>query len=1095
MATKLILGCAFVLLIICKLGVCCNIDWLPYDGSCYQASPFELDYTLARRYCQIANGDLAEVENIKTLQFINTLKNFDGQKTYWLKEDSRVTRVAAHECDEDDDTRCPTAIPPNPCPYARMLSIESGEPDDKRSFVCETADRKTQLQCPGGWSLYDSTCYKPMSIQVPYADAVQKCILLKGQLAVFDTEDKQKNAMALVLGRNQTFYVDAKMADTKVMTWSNGVQFTPYSGALRDAPEGENNDCLIFYSDPEHPTLFTWLPLKCETKAYPLCQRSAEILPTTPPSTEPPTTSLPYVCPHGHNWKVHENSQYCFWETTYETERLNWYQARAFCQSYGGDLASYDSEQQEDFGLGGAKGHYRGLWFGLKRGEDDIFRWSDGSVMRYTNWNYNEPKLQSRTKFCVKHGAISATWELDYCGVKRWFVCKAPKVQVQKIPDRPVIQKEPCNITDVSVYSTQWYLHGDYCYMAHEDAKYTWDTANTFCKDNGAHLASIHSFNETDFMLFITSTSPDSDFWIGLSSESVDSPLKWSDGTPVDFENEMENKTLIDSCISFKKTDGAWGVENCNRLLAVMCKRSAHSKTEFSTASPTPDPPGNCQAGWYPYGSKCYWIKGSNHARIASWATAAQACEDMQATLISIHSQSDQDFLTDLVCEREMSTWIGLRTLERGTLFQWRDRSRIDYTNWDANEPQYPKMTLEYEWMVPANEREMCTSMSYEPDSIGKWRLTECTEAHSYICEKPKDVNILEPSEKPFLCPNITGWLKLDTTCYGLFEDPSQEATWLDAQSICRQRGANLVSFKNVGVSNFLKRRYTRKNVYYWTAVREKSVGKYELVTGGSMLYANWMPGQPLSASSVMDNCVASNTDSSWVVKSCREKHQFICEWTPELREKKMPSNSSSRCPTNSTLWTDLGGAACYYAPKYFTESANDAVRTCFIMGGNLASFHSEEEVLQVASYLRNTLKPFVSHVIIGLSKRGDGSYAWLDHTPLDFTYWDEDEPDGAHCVKMRLSDGKWSDTACSTGNREFVCSMPKEQKEDEGEKSETKMNDTSAEEDVATKLTAGAIAGIIICILMLLAVVGLTIYHLCPPQKIRLTLLEQETE
>ncbi|GFQ92551.1 macrophage mannose receptor 1 [Trichonephila clavata] len=64
-------------------------------------------------------------------------------------------------------------------------------------------------------------------------------------------------------------------------------------------------------------------------------------------------------------------------ETTYQTERLNWYQARQFCQGYGGDLATYSSSTEEVYGL----------WFGLQRGTDDVFRWVDGTNLNYTIGN------------------------------------------------------------------------------------------------------------------------------------------------------------------------------------------------------------------------------------------------------------------------------------------------------------------------------------------------------------------------------------------------------------------------------------------------------------------------------------------------------------------------------------------------------------------------------------------------------------------------------------------------------------------------------------------------------------------------------------
>lgn len=49
------------------------------------------------------------------------------------------------------------------------------------------------------------------------------------------------------------------------------------------------------------------------------------------------------------------------------------------------------------------------------------------------------------------------------------------------------------------------------------------------------------------------------------------------------------------------------------------------------------------------------------------------------------------EFLTDLILESSTDVWIGLRAIEGGSIFHWSDDSRMDYTNWNVNEPNgYP---------------------------------------------------------------------------------------------------------------------------------------------------------------------------------------------------------------------------------------------------------------------------------------------------------------------------------------------------------------------------------------------------------------------
>ena len=63
--------------------------------------------------------------------------------------------------------------------------------------------------------------------------------------------------------------------------------------------------------------------------------------------------------------------------------------------------------------------------------------------------------------------------------------------------------------------------------------------------------------------------------------------------------------------------------------------------------------------------------------------------------IIFFPSLFPQDFLTDIVLEAYTEVWIGLRSIESGTVFHWSDDSRMDFTNWNANEPQFHSVSFE----------------------------------------------------------------------------------------------------------------------------------------------------------------------------------------------------------------------------------------------------------------------------------------------------------------------------------------------------------------------------------------------------------------
>ncbi|GFU46028.1 macrophage mannose receptor 1, partial [Nephila pilipes] len=218
-----------------------------------------------------------------------------------------------------------------------------------------------------------------------------------------------------------------------------------------------------------------------------------------------------------------------------------------------------------------------------------------------------------------------------------------------EVPTLPDIkfEKPMCNFTTSSAYRSSWYLYNNHCYLVHNEAKYTWDLAQNFCQDNGAHLASVHSFNETDFILFAGSIVANSEYWIGLSAKGLGSSFTWSDGTPFDFlywkDDSVINQTArVNSCVTFDQQRGFWTVTNCNLLLGVICKRGVNATYDFPTQEPTPVLPGNCEPGWYPLGNQCYKVFGKKWTQRQSWQNAQNRCENESASLASIHNKEQQ---------------------------------------------------------------------------------------------------------------------------------------------------------------------------------------------------------------------------------------------------------------------------------------------------------------------------------------------------------------------------------------------------------------------------------------------------------------------
>jgi hypothetical protein len=108
------------------------------------------------------------------------------------------------------------------------------------------------------------------------------------------------------------------------------------------------------------------------------------------------------------------------------THQIRWTDARDFCEEAGHQLARFDSRQQNEAVAAEAKTYASGYWsIGLNdRGEEQDYRWPDGSKPAFTNWASGEPAQALAWFDCVFMGG-SGTWAERNCVEHEPFVCSA----------------------------------------------------------------------------------------------------------------------------------------------------------------------------------------------------------------------------------------------------------------------------------------------------------------------------------------------------------------------------------------------------------------------------------------------------------------------------------------------------------------------------------------------------------------------------------------------------------------------------------------------------------------------------------------------
>uniref|UniRef100_UPI00358E0A76 C-type mannose receptor 2 n=1 Tax=Myxine glutinosa TaxID=7769 RepID=UPI00358E0A76 len=693
---------------------------------------------------------------------------------------------------------------------------------------------------------------------------------------------------------------------------------------------------------------------------------------------------------------------------------LPWYKARISCQQQGADLLSIAEMHEQTYITGFLSSYGEVLWSGLNDLDyDGGWQWSDESPLKFINWADEIPTVSGMNRCGVVQSEEYSKWQVRDCSETLPYICKR---KLNESLDLQPVENWKKKRTDCL---PGWRgFHGN-CYQQQQRMNSTWQEALMACRKEGAELTSVNSFGELELLVRHIVNNPNIKVWIGLNSLKNQMEFEWSDFTAVTitpWHSDEPNNKSSELCVAMWGLEGRWSTLPCTTQLSYVCKHPGTVKRGGGDSA--------CQEGWQSHDSRCYLL-GNEKMSIRQ---AADKCRSERAILLTIADRFEQAFVNLLLQTRQAGEefWLGLRS--RSGLFEWQNGNDVSYTNWNRDQPAH---------------RSGCVVM-LTGSTTGLWEMRDCSSLLAkYICKqellpvKPGPSGVT-PTASSHVQACTDGWDSYfeHPFCYQIFHFSNLERrkTWQEAETLCQEVGAHLVSVRGpeeaLRLSLLLRSRVghslEHREHWVWLGLNSRnpqSFRTWRWSDGSFFHFSQFEESGHQADDDGVRNCVAlSVRRSQWRRFQCEDRLDWICK-----RPRGTESNDTAISVSRRERWLQFDGTDYLFADHPLAWSL--ARFTCAWMGSEHVSIHSEAE----ADFLLKNIQKFYG---MGMKQWWTGLHTpardrelqWSDGSELEYVAWQPKQPNIAGktdvCVYVSAHNGTWGAQSCGK-KYPFVCKRP----------------------------------------------------------------------